>query len=249
MADFFSVQRFINDANAARCESRLTELVDKITHELGFNYFALVQHVDLKSRKPGRCVALWTYPQAWVDEYIERGLVADDPVHLASHRTNVGFSWDDVAKLIPETPRHRQVRSETVRAGLAGGFTVPANIPGEANGSCSFALARGGSLAHNVLPAAQLAGSFAFSAARKLLRSPDASNALPPALTTRQLECLVLVGRGKTDGEIATILGIAEDTVTEHLDEGRRRYDVVKRSQLLVRAIFDGQIALSDVLH
>jgi LuxR family quorum-sensing system transcriptional regulator CciR len=59
---------------------------------------------------------------------------------------------------------------------------------------------------------------------------------------------VVLAGRGYTDREAAAALGIAEDTVTEYLDEARRRYGVSRRATLILRAIFDGQIALSDVL-
>ena len=248
MSDFSVVQNFIDHVTRVRCEEGLREALGQITSDLGFDYFALVHHVDLRSPRAGRLVALWSYPDAWVSEYIERNLVTDDPVHLASHRTNIGFSWEEVPKLIEVTPRHQRVRQDTQRAGIVAGYTVPANIPGEANGSCSFAIASGGSLPQPSLAAAQLAGSFAFNAARNLAFK-DLKRFPMIKLTARQLECLVFVGRGKTDSEIGTILGIAADTVTEHLDEARRRYDVVKRTQLVLRAVFDGQLAISDVLR
>ena len=169
-------------------------------------------------------------------------------MHLASHRTNVGFSWDRIPRLITITPAHQRVRERTRQAGIGDGFTVPANIPGEANGSCSFAMATDRELPTPSLPAAQLIGAFAFQAARRLVQRRTKVDPPRPVLSPRQIECVVLMGRGMTDRETARSLGIAEDTVTEYLDDARRRYHARRRQTLVLRAIFAGQIALSDVL-
>lgn len=248
MGAFDKIQRFIDQASRARDESDLHALLHEITRELGFDYFALVHHVDLRQRGSHDIVALWSYPPLWVEEYLDRGLATIDPVHLASHRTNVGFTWHSLSDLITLSPAHQRVRAQTRRAGIDDGFTVPANIPGEANGSCSFAMATGRQLPSAALPAAQLAGAFAFHAARRLVRRRCRSEPARPRLSPRQTECLVLVGRGQSDREIARALRLSEDTVTEYLDDARRRYDVRRRTPLVLRAIFDGQIALSDVL-
>lgn len=141
MTEFRIVQRFIDEAANARDTHHLKAILSTATGMLGFDYFALVHHVDLRRAPAAGMVALWTYPEQWVEEYLERRLATGDPVHLASHRTNVGFVWDRIPQLITITPAHRRVRERTRRAGIGEGFTVPANIPGEANGSCSFAMA------------------------------------------------------------------------------------------------------------
>lgn len=248
MEVFKEVQRFVDAAARCRFPSELEGLLADHALRLGFDYFALVHHVDLRHRGGGDLVALWSYPAAWVEEYLAAELATSDPVHLASHRTNIGFAWEQVAKLIPLTPAHRRVRERTRRAGIEDGFTVPANIPGEANGSCSFAAGTGRRLPVESLPAAQLSGAFAFHAARRLTRRSARIADQPPRLSPRQIDCIVLAGRGASDRETATALGIAEDTVTEYLDEARRRYGVSRRGTLVLRAIFDGHIALSDVL-
>ena len=71
----------------------------------------------------------------------------------------------------------------------------------------------------------------------------------PPRLSQRQLECIVLVARGKSDWEIGKILGISEETVKWHLKDARARYDVSKRVQLVTRTLFDGQVALTELLN
>jgi LuxR family quorum-sensing system transcriptional regulator CciR len=256
MSELTDVQTFIDSSRRVRSARELEQLLAHISQHMGFDYYALIHHVDLTPMNAershmddGDLIALTNYPQEWVATYVARSIVSNDPVHLASHRTNVGFRWDEVGKLIDLTSAHRSIRVDTLKAGLDQGFTVPANIPGEANGSCSFAMRRGRVLPAERLAMAQLVGSFAFQAARSLvLRARDTHElrrrtALPP----RQLDCILLVAKGRSDAEIADELGISEETVKWYLKEARQTYGVNKRVQLVLRTIFDGQLAISDI--
>src|SRR3546814_9643029 len=69
---------------------------------MGFDYFSLIHHVDLSPLSAdlahmdqGDLIGLTNYPQEWVEIYQRRNIVANDPILLASHQTNVGFAWDD----------------------------------------------------------------------------------------------------------------------------------------------------------
>ncbi|OYW87552.1 MAG: hypothetical protein B7Z20_04845 [Sphingobium sp. 32-64-5] len=70
----------------------------------------------------------------------------------------------------------------------------------------------------------------------------------PLYLTERQRDCVIWVARGKTDWEIARILGLSHETVTEYLKRARERYGVGKRTLLAVHALFDGTISFNDVM-
>src|SRR3546814_2318309 len=77
-------------------------------------------------------IGLTNYPQEWVEIYQTRNIVANDPILLASHQTNVGFAWDDIGDLINVTAQHREITSDTCRAGIGNGFTVgPCSRRGE----------------------------------------------------------------------------------------------------------------------
>jgi LuxR family quorum-sensing system transcriptional regulator CciR len=99
-----------------------------------------------------------------------------------------------------------------------------------------------------MLPLAQLAGNFAFEAARRLWtvrgRLPFPP---PPGLTDRQRECLLWAARGKTAWEIGRILGVSEETVIRHFKQGGERYGVQRRASLMVRALFDGTLTFTDI--
>src|SRR3546814_4485407 len=64
--------------------------------------------------------------------------------------------------MIPFTAEDRRVLALGREQGIGDGFTVPANVPGEALGSCSFANEAGRPMRDEMLPLAQLAGAFAF---------------------------------------------------------------------------------------
>ena len=244
------VQSFIDASHRVETFEDLRRLMADITCEMGFDRFALVHHVDLRGWAKRQAVALSNYPAAWVDAYINQRQVARDPTLLAAQRAGVGFRWGDIPKLIPFTSAHATTLEQARASGLVDGFTIPANIPGEANGSCHFAVDAGHVLPEANLAMAQLVGQFAFEAARALVIRQSGSDGFrrPARLTKRQLECLLWVARGKTDWEIAQILGLAEDTVTEHVDEARRRYGVARRMELVMAAVFAGELPLNEVV-
>ena len=243
---FSRIDAFVRDVSGVATEAELVDALEAICAEMGFDYFALTHHVDIR-RAPQPVIRLHNYPQQWVEYFDEQQLGPSDPVHRASHLTSVGFAWSRLPDMIHLTPRDRMVLEQAGFNGIGDGFTVPAHVPGESNGSCSFATRAGQAVPEEHLPIAQLVGAFAFEAARRLWRM-RAGTIPAPRLTDRQRDCVVWAARGKSDWEIAQILGISHETVIQHLKQARERYGVTKRTMLAVSALFDGTISFIDVL-
>jgi LuxR family quorum-sensing system transcriptional regulator CciR len=242
---------FVRQCNLATDEAHLFGLLDEATKRLGFERFAMGHHVDLAGPQ-GDAVRLTTYDPGWVETVVENRFFLDDPIHLASSKTAVGFLWSEVGKLIDLTDRQKSILDAARSFGLTDGFTVPVHVPGEYQGTCSFGARSLENLAPDALPQAQLIGAFAFEAARRITRSRRRQKAeidSIPALTERQRNCITLVAMGKSDWEIGRILGISQATAHEHVESARKRYGVAKRTQLVIRALFDGQISFSDILN
>lgn len=236
-----TIEEFI--ASIAGCQdfAGLSLTLGGISLELGFDYYALLHH-DSLVRQRGGLIRLVRYPQGWSDEVDRFGFARDDPVHLACGRVNTGFCWDEASSIIELSERHRAIFARSRRFGLGGGFTVPANIPGEPRGSCSFAVRSGKALPVRHLRYAELVGAHAFRAARRILGIHRPAPA--PHLSRRELQCVELVAHGKSDFEIAVILGISCETARQYVKRARLAYDVVSRTQLAVRALQDGRFVL-----
>lgn len=244
----FPPEPFLDLIEGVASADDLTFAMVAICAQLGFQYFALTHHVDIARASPA--IRLHNYPDQWADYYDANALGVSDPVHRASHKTSIGFRWSRMPEMIPLTAADRRMLEMGRDQGIGDGFTVPANVPGEARGSCSFANGAERPLPEAMLPAAQLAGAFAFETARRLWSVRDLQDEDPaPVLTDRQRDCVLLAARGKSDWEIGQLLKVSEETAACHIKNACERYGVYKRSSLMIRTLFDGTITFSDIFR
>ena len=239
------VGEFADRANGVADIDTLSSLVEAAARDLGFRYFALVQHVDL-AHPPPRFLFVQNYPSAWVETFRAGGLHRLDPAQrLAAQRVG-SFTWADLPLLTRLTSAQGRMLDEARRAGLGAGFTVPLHAPGERIASCSFVAADGREIPERTLLAAELIAHIAFRTAFGLLRPSGMRNR--PQLTPRQQECVALMAQGKSDWEIGAIMGLSEETVTKYLNAARLRFGVARRTQLALAAVSHGQLSLDELI-
>lgn len=235
------------EAKAGLCaEDRdLRALLEEAVHELGFHYFALLHHASLASPRPG-LIRIDTYPPGWEEELASHGLVGADPVHLACARTNIGFAWFELPGLVPIGRKGHEIFERSRHFGIGEGFTIPVNVPGEPAGSCSFAVRAGAELPSERLLSAEQIGAHAFRAARRIHDYPASAHC--PHLSRRERQCVRLVAAGKTDWEIAAILGISVETAHQYVKRARAAYDVVSRAQLVACVLRDAVVSFDEAI-
>jgi DNA-binding CsgD family transcriptional regulator len=241
-----TAEAFIGRITSVSTVDDLETALHAICEPLGFEWFALSHHIDV-ARAGGAAIRLHNYPERWADYYDANGFGVTDPVHRASHVTSVGFAWSRLPEMIPLTPHDRAFMALGRQHGIGDGFTVPAHVPGEARGSCSFANGAGRRMPHEMLPIAQLVGAFAFEGARRVWPARQFDPLASPCLTDRQRDCMLWVARGKSDWEISRLLGISEETVTRHVKQACERYGVNKRTLAVIRTLFDGTLTFGDI--
>jgi LuxR family quorum-sensing system transcriptional regulator CciR len=245
---FERVQNFVDRAKRASELAEVDDLLREITRELGFDYFALL-HALRPNATPADTVHLTNYPGNWVDQVQERAYWVDDPVFAVCELADAGFEWRDIPTLVSLSQRQRDVMRNAATEGLRNGFTVPIPKGGSIVALCSFATGSDDPLSPVNAAAAQGIGWFAFEAVRRIaIASPPPRNAAP-GLTPRQLDCVVLYARGKSDSVIADLLGISPKTANEHIETAKRRYGVATRQQLLTRVLWHGQLSFADILQ
>ncbi len=249
MGQFQDVQDFKRLSKSAKSLADLQSLLEDTTRWFGFTYFMLGHHVNVIRANMAH---LSNYPAGYAEEMSKREHFSDDPVIRACQTKTASFRWSELGNLIPLSRYQSEVLTNAARVGIGEGFTVPASIPGECLGSCSFATRTGQTFDETVMPAVQYVGSFAFEAARRLAlsdaierRNSDGT----PALSPRQLDCLVLIAQGKSDVDIAQLLGLSKSTVHEYVENAKRKYGVASRVQLVIRTLFDNQLGFDDIIR
>lgn len=185
------------------------------------------------------------YPEGWRASYAARQLGRSDPIRRTSHVWACGFRWRDARDIVSFSEADDTMLRDALSFGIDEGFTVPVNVPGEARGSVTFATRVGMAFPERALLQAHGLGSAAFQLARMMFKKrPIVRREI---LTDRQLECVVWVGRGKSNWEIAQILGVAPETVKKHLQDACARYQLHNRTSLPLRALYEGSICFSDL--
>jgi LuxR family quorum-sensing system transcriptional regulator CciR len=239
------IDRFMQAAQACERLDQLQSLMCATTKELGFRNFALLDHLSLYPNASGY-FRIDNYPQEWVQELLLKNLLGDDPVHLASRRSNCGFRWSELGSLVKLERRHKNILARSRYYGIGDGFTVPANVPGEPSASCSFVVSAGAELPLSRLHCAELVGAHALRAARRLRQLPPRPQR--PPLSRRELQCLRLVVLGKTDREIGNILGFSTETAHYYVKRARAAYGSVSRAQLVAHCMRDEWIIFEDAI-
>jgi LuxR family quorum-sensing system transcriptional regulator CciR len=226
----------------------LKELLSDIVPTFGVDYFLMTHHVDFGRSAPGT-VQMSNYPREFIAEEREQGGWRQDPVFLACERTTAGFFWSQLGELVPLEPQMFRRVEQVRRAGLGDGFAVPNHIPGEYSGSVQFAVGIEREFPREMASALQSLATYAFEAARQLARTYEGPLVACAPLTDRQVQCLLLVAKGKSDTDIGQLLDLSPRTVNAYIEAAKRRYCVATRQQLLILALFNRQITFSEVLQ
>lgn len=236
---------FLTEIQQAADLADVERLLEAAARELGFRHYAMIHHDDHRAASPG-LINMNNYPADYAEAYFSGLYHRDDPVVHACIAANACFAWCELADLIELAPRHHHFLERGARHGVTHGITVPASVLGERSGSCNFCSPRIPDLTQRHIAVAQMVGGFAFQKARRIIgRRPRPIRAV--GLQQRQRECAILAAQGKSNTDIATILGLSPATIKSYIEAACGRYEVHNRTQLVIAAILDGEIGLHEI--
>ncbi len=223
----------------------IASLMQAIAQDLGFGYYALIHHDDLSPTRPD-LVDIKHYPAAITERLFGQRHYKRDPIIRGCIFADSAFLWSDLPRII-RLDKQDQVSFEVgAREGLNEGITVPYHRHNECAGSCTFAGSREPDRVGRYLGPVQMIGVFAFQAAHRLIGSP-AMLTKHPRLHPRPRDCVILLGQGYTNKQIARALSLAPKTVDCYLAEARRLFNVHGRTELVVSAVLAGEIGLHEL--
>ncbi len=218
-------------------------LVD-VAREFGFDRVAMLHTRSLLGsvlRCSPHLIRFDNYPDDWDRNLIGPGMKIVDPILLTVRRRASGLLWPDdlQASRLPEL--QRSILDHGRHLGIRQGITVPANVPGEPEGSISFATCSTRQASREEQAIIDAIARIAFDAARRA-RGLDMLPDPVPHVTDRERECIYWIAHGKSDQDIADILGIALESIRTYIKRAFRKLGVVTRGQLVHEALRLGVI-------
>lgn len=183
---------------------------------------------EIKSR-----ILIQQMPSEWMKRYNERNYVFRDPIvsHLQTARTP--FSWGDAYEQCSRPEDVRLIHGEAREYGLRYGHVVPVPTLDGAITAISFG-GRHPEVSDEAKDALTFAASYAVGRLLHVPREPSDSEV---RVTPREIDCLLWAAEGKSDWEIATILGISRPTVLKHVRSARDKLDAMNRTHAVVKAM------------
>lgn len=215
------------------------------TREMGFRHYALIHHSGPCDDGFNR-IDMKDYPLAVEERLFKQGHFRRDPILRACLFADSAFLWSDLNRYIDLDRRDKASLAFGLALGLNEGITVPCALLGDCIGSCTFAGTGHPDLAERQLGVVQIAGIFAFQAARRISGAVP-RRLPPPRLHPRPRDCVVLAGRGLSNKEIARALALAPRTVDGYLTEARELFEAHDRTELVVSAVLAGEIGLHEL--
>jgi DNA-binding CsgD family transcriptional regulator len=181
-----------------------------------------------------------TYPDSWVEHYIDRNYVHVDPLISEGPKRMVPFLWDEVARPDLLDRKQRALYGEAAGLGIAGGLSIPIHgrngefammsvAPDRELGAAGLAALR-----HQIhllsMYYHNCTGSIILEQLMKTPRQKD-------VLTDREKECLRWSAIGKSAADIAGILNISRTTVIYYIENAKRKLDVFSTTHAVVKAM------------
>jgi LuxR family transcriptional regulator/LuxR family quorum-sensing system transcriptional regulator CciR len=180
------------------------------------------------------------FPEKFIETYLEdeMHLIDPFPAHVARHKSTLRMS-----DIVQQTKLSRAETAYIKRVremGVTDGFIIPTF--GMELRMAKFAL--GQVTDPSVLEKADLVEITATlqSAHRHLDELARQGKPIRPRLPRREVEILHWIAKGKTNPEIAIILGIAESTVATHIKRLFDKLDVNDRAAAAVKGVNYGII-------
>lgn len=219
-------------------EMRFADFLDQICDRLGFEHAAFggINPVDRSVH------GYVNYPEAWKSHYRDAGYHRLDPTLTMASRSIAPVDW----RRLQGHPNFQRVFSDARDFGIGElGVTIPVRGPYGDVGmlhvtrNCSVREWEG--LMRRTMGELQSAAVHLHDAA---MRSDELTRILRrPALSTRETEILQWVAAGKSQQDVADILGIAQRTVEVHLASARDKLSALNTPQAVARGVSLGLIS------
>jgi LuxR family quorum sensing-dependent transcriptional regulator len=230
---FQFIERCARDPDArSRVEDFRTTMRD-----MGFHGWACGAWAGVGKKRRHRYFFI-DWPADWLALYNENCWVEQDLLPIEARRRVVPFLWSELdrSKLTPG-------QQALVDAGLAYGwrdaFAVPVHGPGSLQGLITIATRTDLALSAPERAVLEVMARTVWELCRTSADF-DMSAPEPIHLSAREVECLQWAAAGKSDRDIAKVLGIKPATAHFHIEQAKRRLKAKSRVEAVAIGVLHG---------
>ena len=197
--------------------------------------FATFQFIQSRPDQYASPFVRTTYPEKWVNHYLQHNLMHSDPIVRHSLNRQKPFFWSEVKLTRDEQLMMQQALSFDL---APFGYSVPTIDVGPYQGL--FSINANKDAADNwgktVVQDEILWKEIALKLHKISREEVDPDNDYTHHFSKREMECLYLIADGKTYGEVASILGISEHTVRGYFRSLRFKLNCSTLAQVVAKA-------------
>ena len=181
------------------------------------------------------------WPADWLEFYQNNGFVEHDVLPIEARRRVRPFWYRDVVSRLKLSGKQKELYEAGAAYGWHDVFGVPIHGPGSLQGLVTMAtrqelkLSRADcavleAMARAVWERCRTAEGFGMSDAPSVQLSP------------REIECLQWAAAGKSDADIAVLVGIKQATAHFHIERAKKRFGVRTRVEAVAVGVLRGAI-------
>ena len=181
------------------------------------------------------------WPEEVAKVYAEQDIFSKDPLVFAARRRMTAYTWATVLDEEPLQPEMRDMFAFIARYDIRDGFCVPIHGPAGYQGLVSL-LAPG---RLNLTTRQQAVLEMISRAIHDRCRETVGYGLIDtgvPEMSKREIECMKWAAAGKTDWEIAQILGISRSTAHFHVERVKKKLRKNSRTEAVATLILHGLI-------
>lgn len=228
-----------------RCRShnRLEDLIADFSAclaKVGITRFMMTRLPAMNERNAEPYIIAHTWSAEWLDQYRAQNYFWADPVSQFSFSQHKAFTWAEARRGSTRTQTALRIASEAKSIGMVDGLGFPMGDPSAVQAVVSLASDQVIDMTDSGRALLQMMCVCCEMRAVELTTKPP--DAQP--LSEKEREVLRWIANGKSVRDAADIMGLADPTITTHLNNARAKLGTTNVTQTVARGLMTRQFYL-----
>lgn len=181
------------------------------------------------------------WPRSWLEFYEREGFFQHDMAAMESRRRVSSFWVHSVLSHLRLSPKQKELVEAFTAFGWKDVFAVPIHGPGSLQGLVTMVTREDLTLSNADTAVLEIMARVVWERCR-ISEGFGLSGPERPQLSAREVECLQWAAAGKSDTDIAVLLGVKPATAHFHIEQAKKKLGVKTRVEAAAVGVLHGLI-------